>query len=922
MRPMPCPSCGAAASGGTRYCPDCGALLAGATTDVTVLASPPASPSGDQTRLQEPATGAAPTTSGSGWLTSTADIDHGRFAPGAVVADRYRIIGLLGRGGMGEVFRADDLRLGQPVALKFLPALAEGDAVRLAQFHNEVRTARQVSHPNVCRVYDIGDVDGVPFLSMEFIDGEDLSSLLKRIGRVPEDKALELARQICAGLHAAHERGLLHRDLKPANIMLDREGRVRVTDFSLAAAAGSVEDVRAGTPAYMAPEQLAGREVTARSDIYALGLVLYELFTGKRALDVTSIAELIERQESGSITLPSDLVTSLDPVVERAIMRCLHADPARRPASALAVSASLPGGDPLAAALAAGETPSPEMVAAAGSESAAVSPLTGVVWLVALAAMLLMVASAASKTTLIARVPLEMSADVLANHAWTFERSLGLGQNAGDRLHGFGLSREALSWLGRRGDGLVPAGYNQLATGEPATLLFWYRSSPAPLVSSGGSGFPGYNDPPLTLSGMTNMLFGTDGRLQEFHFVPAQVESLSEPAPEPVDWQRFFDAAGFDRARFDPVAPDWTPRSFADQRLAWAGSVASMPDVPIRVDAASHRGWPVYFQVSGPWTRPARMQSAARIGSANVFATLINVAIVPALLIGAVLLARRNLSRGKGDRRGANRVAGFMLAIGLVAWILRAHHVADPGVEMNQFFSATAFGLLQAGLFWIFYLAVEPQVRRVWPHMLITWSRLVRGSVRDPLVGRDLLVGTAAGLLITVLSLAHRHVAGLLGAEMPPFVTNIDAVLSLPRFTASVMYQLGTAIQNGMLGVLGLAILRMLFRRTWAAVVVAAMVFGVMAGQLGSGQPLLDYAFGVLLCVVPLVAALRYGLFAAVVAFFAYFVTNNIALTLDPSVLYFQRALAVMLLFTAIGATGFYLARAGEPLFGRVLTED
>src|SRR5690606_21320671 len=197
--------------------------------------------------------------------------------------------------------------------------------------------------------------------------------LIRRIGRLPEDKAIELARQIAAGLHAAHERGLLHRDLKPANIMIDREGRARITDFSLAAVAGTASDIRAGTPAYMAPEQLAGREVTARSDIYALGLVLYELFTGKRALDVTSIADLVEKQDSGAITAPTTIVPAMDPAIERAIMRCLHADPAKRPPTALAVVAAMPGGDPLAAALAAGETPSPDMVAAAGSEAAALS---------------------------------------------------------------------------------------------------------------------------------------------------------------------------------------------------------------------------------------------------------------------------------------------------------------------------------------------------------------------------------------------------------------------------------------------------------------------------------------------------------------------------------------------------------------------
>src|SRR5262249_54509492 len=194
-------------------------------------------------------------TSTSGWLTSSGSIDHGRFGPGVVLDTRYRIIGLLGKGGMGEVYRADDLRLGQPVALKFLPQTLATDARRLSQLHNEVRTARQVSHSNICRVYDIGDVDGQLFLSMEYVDGEDLAASLKRVGRFPEDKGVEIARQICAGLASAHERDVIHRDLKPANIMIDANGRARIMDFGLAAA-GAVEDVRVGTPAYMAPEQL------------------------------------------------------------------------------------------------------------------------------------------------------------------------------------------------------------------------------------------------------------------------------------------------------------------------------------------------------------------------------------------------------------------------------------------------------------------------------------------------------------------------------------------------------------------------------------------------------------------------------------------------------------------------------------------
>src|SRR5437764_4544351 len=181
-----------------------------------------------------------------------------RFAPGVIVAGRYRLVAMLGRGGMGEVYRADDLTLDHPVALKFLPADVAIDQSHLAQFHNELRTARQVSHKNVCRLYDLGEADHRRFLTMEYVDGEDLASLLRRIGRLPPDKAIEIARQLCAGLSAAHESGVVHRDLKPANVMIDGDGHVRITDFGLAIAEGDAAAVHAGTPQYMAPELLVG----------------------------------------------------------------------------------------------------------------------------------------------------------------------------------------------------------------------------------------------------------------------------------------------------------------------------------------------------------------------------------------------------------------------------------------------------------------------------------------------------------------------------------------------------------------------------------------------------------------------------------------------------------------------------------------
>ncbi|HYR29901.1 MAG TPA: serine/threonine-protein kinase, partial [Thermoanaerobaculia bacterium] len=264
---------------------------------------------------------------------SSPDAHDARFAPGTMVADRYRIVSLLGSGGMGEVYRADDVKLGQRVALKHVPSRFPVD-----QLYREVRIGREISHPNVCRLHDVVEVNGQRFISMEYVDGEDLASLLRRIGRLPSDKALALTRDLCAGLAAAHDRGFIHRDLKPANVMIDGRGSARITDFGLAALADEGGRDFGGTPLYMAPEQLEHGTATVRSDIYALGLVLFEMFTGRRVFDARTTAQLRD-QHALTKTRPSTLVRELDPVIERVILRCLDEDPRQRPASVREVMA-------------------------------------------------------------------------------------------------------------------------------------------------------------------------------------------------------------------------------------------------------------------------------------------------------------------------------------------------------------------------------------------------------------------------------------------------------------------------------------------------------------------------------------------------------------------------------------------------------
>jgi len=570
-----CPSCASDVPEGKRFCGDCGAPVAKAASAPTET-----SVSGGSSDERVSQGSSAP---------SFDSQDRSRFLPGTVLAGRYRIVGLIGSGGMGEVYRADDLRLGQPVALKFLPAEFEKDPSRLSRFMGEVRIARQVTHPNVCRVYDVGEADGKHFLSMEYVDGEDLGSLLRRIGRLPQDKAVQLARQVCAGLAAAHDQGILHRDLKPANVMIDGRGRARLTDFGLAGLAEAFEgaEVRAGTPAYMAPEQLSGKGVSMKSDLYSLGLVLYELFTGKRAFDAPTAAELMRLQQESTPAMPTTHVSGLDPAVESVILRCLDKEPTQRPTSALAVAAALPGGDPLAAALAAGETPSPEMVAAAGPEGG-LRPVVGLICLVLVLAGITGIAALAGRSTIYGRLAVQKPMAALVENAREIAGKLGYDEPPEDSIGYFSFNIGSYRHLVGEGDSIA----EHLSLPGQVLVHFYYRQSPRKLVTLGFGGDIRPDDP-RTRPGGVNLNLDLQGRLAWLRAGPPAVEFSEEPPPE-MDWSVLFELAGLDESAFEPVPPTIQPRVFGDTRMAWTGTLPEAGDMPVRIEAAAFRGKPVY----------------------------------------------------------------------------------------------------------------------------------------------------------------------------------------------------------------------------------------------------------------------------------------------------------------------------------------
>ena len=873
-----CPSCSRECADNSRFCAWCAAPLDATSAETEVLV-PPGSPGS----------------------ISSSGVDEGRFVPGTMLAGRYRIAGLLGRGGMGEVYRATDLTLGQAVALKFLPEATARDERALARFYNEVRMARQVAHPNVCRVYDIGQVEGLHYISMEYVDGEDLGSLLRRIGRLPVDKALETARKLCAGLAAAHEKGVLHRDLKPANIMIDGRGQVLIMDFGLAGLSGQLQgDIRSGTPAYMSPEQLAETEVTVRSDIYALGLVLYELFTGKRAFQAASLMELMEMQERVAPASITALVKELDPAVERVIQRCLQPDPRQRPASALAVAAGLPGGDPLAAALAAGETPSPELVAAAG-ETEGLSPKVAVPWLAAALVGIVALAVLAPGQAVTAKLPLENPPEALARDARTILKSFGYTARPGDTAWWLEYDDDYQNYL-KKHPKEAAARWKNSAAGQPPLVGFWYRESPRPMAAVRRDNVVvTYGDPPFEMSGMVRLRTDPDGKLQEFEAVPPQVEAAAPPSAV-FDWARLFQAAGLDQSRFQPADPQWTPLANWDTRAAWTGADAQT-GAQLRVEAAAWRGRPVSFRIIGPWTVPARMEPPNSGQNQTAF-----LAIIYLVLVAACLLAWYNFRARRVDQRGAVRMgAWFFVSLAASAFLVM-HHSATMQ-ELSGFWLVVAMAFLNAGMIWVLYLALEPWVRRRWPHTMISWSRYTTRGIRDPLVGRDLLYGAGCGALWGVLRVLERAVRG----GQPSF-PSLNALLGVRYEVAQMLNAVPDALSSSMIFFLMLFLLRVLLRKQWIAAAVFVAITSLVPA-IGPATPWVDipgYAlyFGVLAFVL-----LRFGLLAAIAANASLDLLNACPPTLDISAWYIGLVPIPLVAVGLIAIYGFRTSLAGRPLF-------
>jgi serine/threonine-protein kinase len=726
---------------------------------------------------------------------------------------------------------------------------------------------------------------------------------------------VQIARQLCAGLAAAHEQGVLHRDLKPANVMIDGRGRAKITDFGLAVLAEGAERRAdgAGTRLYMAPERLAGQPASIRSDVYALGLVLYELFTGRRPFTAETAQELARLQRETTPTSPSAHVEGFDPAVERVILRCLRSDAKERPGSALAVAAALPGGDPLAAALAAGETPSPELVADAGEEGG-ISAGTGWASAVALVAGVALVLALSSRTHLSRLVPLDKPPDALTERARTILGDLGYVDDPVDSASGFiGDLRYLDSIMERdRSSGR----WSQLAAGRPPGIRFWYRESPRALFTPFRIvPYPADSDPPTNEPGMITLHLDTRGRLEQLVVVPPERDEGTVVAAEP-DWSPLLAAGGLDAASLRRVKSQWVPPVGADCRAAWESVSSGAIETQIHVEAAGYGGRTVWFRILYPSTEPASRGAAAQTDLRRLSASM-GGSLVLSIIVAGIVIARRNLRLGRGDSRGAKRIALIVFLLGYASSLLAGHYVGSPEMAREVLLFG-GFPLMIAASTWVFYLALEPYLRRMWPQLLVSWVRLLDGRVRDPLVARDALVGLLVGVGSYLLAQTYQLGSERLGLAAPVIDTvagpPIDTTLFALTGARQACSNLVAFVVAGILFTLGplvlLLLLRIATRRQWIAIVAFVVMMSVV-GIPNGVDPRGWIVMAALDNALTLFALFRFGIVTAAVGSLVALLLRCYPMTVDPSAWYVGGTLIVLAVIGAIATYGLRFSVVG-----------
>jgi hypothetical protein len=439
------------------------------------------------------------------------------------------------------------------------------------------------------------------------------------------------------------------------------------------------------------------------------------------------------------------------------------------------------------------------------------------------------------------------------------------------------------------------------------------------------------DNPPQFAPGSAIVILDVTGRLLGLEVIPTTPEEGGPPAPEApesTDWSTLLAAAGLDPSRLTPAAPPELPPTYCDATAAWTGTLPDAPDMPVTFQAGAFRGQPVYFTVvseTGSTTGP--ISETEEVPVAFQWVGLFILAIGP--LCAAIVLARRNLKLGRGDRRGATRVAMFLLLsfLGSDALTLRLSEGIWAALATLSFGPLLGHALVHAVALWFYYMALEPYVRRLWPRMLVSWARVLSGRLRDPLVGRDILIGglMASGTMIGT-SLAFRGLIAAGAVSLPDVVTR-EALYGLTNLKGIVRMAAGEAggsLLQVMVILVIVFLVHLLVKRIWVSAVIAGMATGAFPFATLSADfgPLVSAVFMGLFMTMALVSLFRFGLLPALVSVFSFFFLLSTPFTHDLSSWYAPNMLLSLAILLGLYGYGFYTSLAGQPIFRDLLQES